>query len=161
MSLSLIVAMTPARLIGKDNSLPWRLPEDLQRFKNLTMGHPILMGRKTWDSLGRPLPGRENMVLSRSLDTAPEGTSLFSKWEAAAVTASSRDGFVIGGKALFEKALPLIAHAYVTLVHGEYEGDTWFPETDWSLAFDLGESSGELTSKSGVKYEYLDYHRKT
>lgn len=131
--LSLIVAMDRNRLIGRDNGLPWRLPDDLKQFKRLTVGKTILMGRKTWESLGRPLPDRDNWVLSRDPGFAPSGARVFSSLDAA--LAAHRDGelMVIGGAQLYQQALPLAQRLYLTEVDAQIEdGDAWFPPIDRS-----------------------------
>ena len=160
MSLSLIVAMTPDRLIGRDNSLPWRLSEDLKRFKQITMGHPIIMGRKTYDSIGKPLPGRRNIVLSRQADFDVEGVELANSWDEAVAAVGHMDAFVIGGRALFEMAMPVVDKVFLTLVNEKIEGDAYFPEVDWEASFEVAERSGEQKSEKGLKYEFIDYVRK-
>ncbi len=129
--VSLIVAMGRDRVIGRDNALPWRLRADLMRFKRLTMGHTIVMGRKTYESIGRPLPGRDNVVLSRASGLRIDGCRVVPSLEEAL-----RDGgervFVIGGAQVYAAALPLADAIHVTQVECASEGDTWFPEVDWS-----------------------------
>jgi dihydrofolate reductase len=131
MLISLIVAMDEASVIGRDNALPWRLPEDLKRFKALTMGKPILMGRKTFESIGRPLPGRENLVLTRSPGWYREGaTTVHSINEAIASAKGAAELIVIGGEEVFKAALPLARRIYLTEVHAHVAGDTTFPPFD-------------------------------
>jgi dihydrofolate reductase len=113
--ISLIAAMAGNRTIGRDNALPWRLPEDLRHFKATTLGKPVIMGRKTWESLGRPLPGRRNVVVSRNPDYRPEGGELTgSLAEAIAATADADEVFVIGGAELYRQALPSAQRLYLT-----------------------------------------------
>lgn len=130
--LSLIVALTrDARVIGRAGGLPWRLSEDLKRFKRLTMGHHIVMGRKTYESIGRPLPGRTSIVVSRQQQLFPASTSVKyagSLEEATALAGDDPEVFVIGGGELFREALPLADKAYVTWVDADLEGDTFFPQ---------------------------------
>lgn len=129
--LSLIVAMTPARVIGRDNGLPWHLPEDLKRFKALTLGKPIVMGRRTYESIGRPLPGRRNIVLSRRADFAPPGVEVVRSLDAAlAAAGDAAEIMIIGGAELYASALPLATRLYVTEVHGDVDGDVRFPPID-------------------------------
>jgi dihydrofolate reductase len=129
--VSLIVAMTPAGVIGRDNDLPWRLPDDLKRFKSLTMGRPVIMGRRTWDSIRRPLPGRTSIVLSRSATFAPPGAIVVPDLERALAAAGAVDeAFVIGGAQVYALALPIAQRLYLTLVHGEVAGDARFPPID-------------------------------
>ena len=125
----MIVAMDDQRLIGRDNGLPWRLPADLQRFKSITMGKPIVMGRLTWESLGRPLPGRRNIVITTRQDYTAEGADVVNSPEAAiALVAEVPEIMIIGGARLYEQMLPMAQRLYLTRVHGCFEGDTWFPE---------------------------------
>ena len=131
MRISLVVAMARNRVIGRDNALPWRLPADLAHFKRVTMGHPVVMGRRTYESIGRPLPGRKNIVVSRNPDfTAPGVTvvpSLEAAWKAAG---DAGEVSVIGGTTLFEETLPIADTIHLTEVEADVEGDTWFPEFD-------------------------------
>ncbi len=130
---SLVVAMARNRVIGRDNALPWRLPEELAHFKRVTMGHPIVMGRRTWESIGRPLPGRQNIVVTRTPGYAAPGctvvASLEEAWRAAGDAA---EVCIIGGTTLFEETLPIADRIHLTEVEAEVEGDTWFPEFDRS-----------------------------
>lgn len=123
--------MSRNRVIGRDNRLPWRLPADLAYFKRVTMGHPVIMGRKTWESIGRALPGRKNIVVSRNADYSAPGAvvvpSLAAAWEAAE---GADEASVIGGTSLFEEALPVADRIHLTEVDAEVEGDTWFPPFD-------------------------------
>ncbi len=125
--------MARNRVIGRDNHLPWRLPADLAYFKQVTMGHPVIMGRRTWESIGRPLPGRQNIVVSRNPDySAPGATvvgSLDDAWRAAG---DVDEACVIGGTSLFAEALPLADRIHLTEVDAEVEGDTYFPPFDRS-----------------------------
>jgi dihydrofolate reductase len=133
MNLSLIVAMTDQGVIGRAGGLPWRLSADLQRFKRLTMGRAILMGRKTWDSLGRALPGRRSIVLSGNRDFHPPGAEVVANFDDALdLVWDDDEAFVIGGADLFRQALPLARRWYLTRVHADVAGDTYFPEYDKS-----------------------------
>jgi dihydrofolate reductase len=133
--LSLIVAMTRAGVIGRDGGLPWQLSADLKRFKALTMGHHIVMGRKTFESLGRPLPGRKMIVISRQ-EPPPAGAGapffVHSLAEALRLAAEDAEVFVIGGAEIFAHALPHADRMYVTWVEADVAGDTVFPTMDWS-----------------------------
>ncbi len=139
MKLSIIVAVADNGVIGKDNTLPWRLSADLKRFKGLTMGHHLLMGRTTFESIGRPLPGRTTIVLSRGNPKLPEGVLLAGSLTEAgeiAFAAGETEAFVAGGAAAYKEALPEADLLYLTRVAGEYEGDTFFPEWNrdgWEL----------------------------
>lgn len=124
-----VVAMAEDRAIGLNNTMPWRLSEDLKLFKRLTMGHPILMGRKTWDSLGRPLPGRQNIVLTRSADfEAPGAIVIHDIAELHNIELQDSEVMVIGGAQIYKLMLPYMQGIYVSEVAGEWAADTWFPE---------------------------------
>lgn len=126
---ALIAAVARNGTIGRDNALPWRLPEDLRRFKALTTGHAIVMGRKTWESLGRPLPGRRHVVVSRDPDYRAEGiTVVHSLAEALAVAGD--DAYVIGGAMLYEQALPFVDRMEMTEIDADFAGDARFPPFD-------------------------------
>lgn len=135
--VALIAALGQNRVIGKDNQLLWHLPDDLRHFKAKTLGKPIIMGRKTWDSLGRPLPGRLNIVVSRQADLPLTGAMLASSLEAAIAIADAwakaqgaDELMVIGGGQLYAQALPLAQRLYLTRVQASPAGDAWFPEFD-------------------------------
>lgn len=135
MRLTLIAALGPGRLIGKDGGLPWRLPADLRRFKALTVGHVVVMGRKTYESIGRPLPNRRNLVLSRDPSFAPDGVEVFRSLDlalSAVAAAAAAEVFVIGGAAVYREALPRADRLELTQVDGSFEGDVFFPEFDES-----------------------------
>ncbi len=127
MEIAIIVAMTPQGLIGKDNQIPWRLSGDLQRFKKITMGHPIIMGRKTFESLPGLLPGREHIIMTRNPNYSAEGCVIVSNWEQIEILVEGK-AFVIGGADIYNYALPIATELYTTIVHAELEGDTYFPE---------------------------------
>lgn len=138
MRVTIIAAVAANGVIGRDNALPWRLPEDLRRFKRLTTGHVVVMGRKTFESLGRPLPGRRNIVVSRNPQYRPAGAEVAADLFAALrLAADEAEVFVIGGGEVFREALRLADRLELTLVEAEVEGDTTFPpvdEAEWSLA---------------------------
>lgn len=123
-----VVAMAANRAIGIHNTIPWRLPEDMRVFKRLTMGHPILMGRKTWESLGRPLPGRQNIVLTRDSSYQAEGAVVVhSLSELESLPLQCSEVMVIGGAQIYNMMLDKMQRLYVSEVAGEFEADTWFP----------------------------------
>ena len=136
MRISIIAAISDNGTIGRDNRLPWRLPADLRRFKELTMGKPLIMGRKTWESIGRPLPGRKNIVLSRDPDCrAPGCTVVHSAAAALQEAGASEEVMVIGGASLYELFLPQAHTLLLTYVHGMIEGEVKFPQIEpgaWS-----------------------------
>jgi len=138
--LALICAMASNRVIGRNNSLPWHLPEDLRYFKRVTMGKPIIMGRKTWESIGRPLPGRSNIVVTRQSGYEAAGASVVSSLpqalklaESIALIDGSEEAFVIGGAVLYREALAQAELFHLTRVHADVEGDTRLDEFDESL----------------------------
>ncbi|MBQ3217443.1 MAG: dihydrofolate reductase [Akkermansia sp.] len=123
-----VVAMAANRAIGLNNTMPWHLSEDLKLFKRLTMGHPILMGRKTWQSLGRPLPGRQNIVLTRDADFVAEGATIIHDIaELEELELMDSEVMVIGGAQIYALMLPHMRGIYVSEVHGEWSADTFFP----------------------------------
>lgn len=129
--LSLIVAMDQKRLIGRDNQLPWHLPADLRYFKATTLGKPVVMGRKTFESIGKPLPGRRNIVISRNTEfTAPGCDIVSSIDEALAQCSAEAEVMLIGGASLYAQTLERADCLYITRIHHEFDGDTWFPEFD-------------------------------
>ncbi len=160
MNLSIIAAMSANRVIGRQNSLPWRLPADLARFKRLTMGHPVIVGRKTFEAIGRPLPGRTMIVLTRRPDYAPEGTLVAHSLEEAIGMAQSDEVFVIGGEQIYRQALPRAHRLYLTLVEAQFEGDAVFPEfsrSEWQLVSSEQHSADD---KNPYPYTFLVYERK-
>lgn len=133
MIVSLVVAMARNRVIGRDNALPWRLPADLAYFRKVTMGHPIVMGRRTYESIGRPLPGRHNIVVSRNRAFQAPGCTVVGSLEEAWRAAGDTDEVcVIGGTSLFRETLPVADRIHLTEVEADVEGDTYFPEFDRS-----------------------------
>ena len=154
MSLSLIVAMAKNRTIGVDNALPWRCPEDLKHFKALTMGHHMIMGRKTFDSIGKPLPGRTTVVVSRNARLNIPGCKVaHSLPEALSLCFRDNEIFIVGGAELYAQALPLVETLYITEIQMEAEGNAYFPEFDkreWQ------ETSRDRHCQ--IKPNYLEYH---
>ncbi|WP_417618083.1 type 3 dihydrofolate reductase [Oceanisphaera sp.] len=136
MLVSMIVAMTRNGVIGKDNDMPWHLPGDLAYFKQTTLGKPVVMGRNTFNSIGKPLPGRRNIIVSRSLSEAPSGTEVVAS-PAAALTLLQDEAeiMVMGGGQLYQAFLPLSQRLYLTRIEAELDGDTYFPfqAADWQL----------------------------
>jgi dihydrofolate reductase len=131
--LSIIAALSKNRVIGINNQLPWKIPEDLKRFKEITMGHPVVMGRKTFESIGKPLPGRKNIVLTRGEFKFP-GVEVVQTFDQAIGNAKSEvtdECFIIGGAQIYELALPKIQKLYLTVIDKEVEGDAYFPEIIW------------------------------
>jgi len=127
MTLSAIVAMSPNRVIGREGGLPWHLPEDLKMFKERTTGHPIVMGRNTWESIGRPLPKRRTIIVSRSLHEPPTGTEVIPSLGELSQLGLEGEVFIIGGAQLYAAALPHCHYLYLTRLTTTYSGDTFFP----------------------------------
>lgn len=157
--LSIIVAIAKNRVIGINNTLPWHLPEDLKRFRALTMGHHIIMGRKTYDSLGRLLPGRTTVIVTRNTDYKVEGALIaHSLQDAIALCKADDEVFLIGGAELYQEGLKLSSKLYITEIALDVEGDAYFPEyssDEWQ------ESSREAhVSEQGLAFNYVTYVRK-
>ena len=158
MMLSAIVAMASNRCIGRDNTLPWRLPADLQRFKRLTLGHTLVMGRKTYESIGRPLPGRTMLVVTRQRDWAPEGVEVAHSLEQALERARGDEVFIAGGAQLYEQTMDRVRRLYLTRIEREYEGDTFFPDVDLSGWRLTAEESHPATATT-PPFAFLTYER--
>lgn len=162
MIISLIAAIADNGVIGRDNTLPWHLPADLKYFKRVTLGHPIIMGRKNYADIGRPLPGRHNIILSRDLSYQAEGcTVVHSEDEALAAAGDADEVFVIGGAEIYRIFLPLANRLLITQVHIDADGDVRFPAYDrseWTL-----ESQQDFTADdvNGLDYSFLVYRRST
>ncbi|MGG7618045.1 dihydrofolate reductase [Robertmurraya sp. GLU-23] len=157
--ISLLWAMDENRAIGRNNQLPWHLPEDLKYFKRVTMGKPIAMGRKTYDSIGRPLPGRENIVITRSKGITIEGCTVIHDVKDL-LKRDDEELFVIGGAEIFKEILPFADRLYVTEIREVFEADTFFPEYnlfEWEL---IESTPGMKDEKNPYNYEFLVYQRK-
>ncbi len=158
--MSLIAAMAANRVIGRDNRLPWRLPADLKRFKRLTMGHALIMGRKTFESIGRPLPGRSTIVVTRQTGYAPPGVQVAHSVQEALDLAGG-EAFIAGGAGLFQETLPVADRLYLTLIEKEFEGDTFFPDFDpsgWRL---VEEERHEPDAEVPYGYRFQIYDRRS
>ena len=161
MIISLIAAMDRNRLIGNNNQLPWHLPVDFAHFKSVTMGKPIMMGRKTFESIGKPLPGRQNIVLSRDSGWRAEGVDVASDLEHGLVLAASAEEImVIGGSTVYQLALPKVQRMYLTHVEAEFEGDAWFPLLaldEWRVS---AESFSEIDERNRYRCRFVTYEKK-
>ncbi len=160
MKLAIIVATDEQGLIGRDNDLPWRLSADLQHFKRVTMNKPIVMGRRTHESIGRPLPGRQNIVITGSRDFQASGCDVVhSLEEALALCQGQEEVMIMGGASLYQQTLPLADKLYLTLVHARLDGDTWFP--DWSSdEWDcVSREDHPADEKNDYDYSFLSYQR--
>ena len=162
-TVSLIVAYSRNRVIGKDNQLPWKLPGDLAHFKRQTLGKPIIMGRKTWLSLGRPLPGRTNIVVSRSGEGDFNGAVLVDSLEAAFAAAFDAAGNVdevciIGGAQLYADALPMVNKIIATEINTEIEGDAFFPKLDQDVWVETDRQP--QPPENNLAYDFVEYRRR-
>ena len=158
--ISIIAAMDKNRLIGRDNGLPWRLSADLKKFKELTTGNAIIMGRKTWESLGRPLPNRQNIVISRQKGLNIEGCETATSLEEAISLAKSEKKFIIGGGQIYKIALEVADEMLLTEVDTKADGDAWFPEFNkesWTLTEETKHSSDE---KNEHNFSFCTYSKK-
>lgn len=155
MRISLIVAKSQNNVIGKDNKLPWHLKDDLQNFKKLTMGHHILMGRKTFESIGKPLPGRMSLVLSSEAKPVQENLVWFTSiWRAIkyAERAGESELFIIGGEKIFKSALAIADRIYLTEINAEVEGDTYFPPLSLKNWNNVSEQSFEKSAENDYPF---------
>ncbi|HMY77816.1 MAG TPA: dihydrofolate reductase [Thauera aminoaromatica] len=157
----LIAAVARNGTIGRDNELPWRLKADLQHFRALTLGHPILMGRKTWQSLGRPLPGRRNLVVSRTPDYRAEGAECFADPAAAiAAAGEAQTLFVIGGAQLYALLLPLADRLELTEVKADVEGDAHFPAVDPARFVEERRETHHADADNAFDFDFVRYCRR-
>jgi dihydrofolate reductase len=163
MMVSLIVAVSSNGTIGRDGGLPWYLPADLRHFKRTTMGHHLIIGRRTWEEVGKPLPGRTMVVVTRSRSFAPEGARVVrSIEEALEIAAGDDEPFIGGGSQIYRIALArdLVDRIYLTRIHADVDGDTHFPEfdlDDWNL---ISEEHNDADEKNEYPYSFLVYERK-
>jgi dihydrofolate reductase len=161
--VSLIAALARNLVIGRDNGIPWHLPDDLKRFKQLTLGHPLVMGRKTFESIlaiaGKPLPGRESIVVTRSARYSPPGCRIVPSLDAALAAAGANEVFVIGGGELYALAMPLAERLYLTEIDADFEGDTLFPRFERAAWTEISREHRELAS-TGLRYDFVVYERR-
>jgi dihydrofolate reductase len=160
--IALIVAVAENGVIGARGQLPWHLPADLRRFKQLTMGHTLVMGRLTYESIGRPLPGRTSIVITGDLTRRYEGCLVAHSWEEACRAApADRDLFVIGGRQVFAAALPFADCLHWTQVHAAVEGDVYFPSLDWQDWELRHDERHEADERHAYAYSFRDYARRS
>ena len=163
MTLSIIAALGNNNVIGRDNQLPWHMPADLKRFKQLTSGHHLLMGRRTFESVGKPLPGRVTVVITRSHDYAPSGVAVARSLDEAISKAEATGDpeiFIGGGTEIFNQAIHRADRMYLTRVHAEPEGDTFFPEFDDVSEWHLVDAEHyEADERNPYPYSFLTYER--
>jgi len=159
--LAIIVAMARNRTIGINNTLPWHIPADLKRFKSLTMGHHLIMGRKTFDSIGKPLPGRTTVVVTRNHALRMEGCIMaYSLEEAIKACAGDDEIFIVGGAELYALAMPLVDTIYLTEIQQEVAGDAHFPEFDIKLWQELAREQHSQETPQTLEYHFVTYGRK-
>lgn len=161
--ISLLVAMDKNHVIGRDNDLPWHLPKDLKFFKELTTGHHVIMGRRTYDSIGKPLPNRTNWIITTEKSGYPEEVNLIHDMETIKKMNNEKpeeEFFVIGGGNVFKQVLPFADRMYITWIDESFEGDTFFPvfpEEEWTLS---KKEKGPKDEKNPYDYYFLQYDRK-
>jgi dihydrofolate reductase len=160
--ISFIAAMDRKGVIGKKNQLPWHLPEDMRYFKKTTMGRPVVMGRKTFEAIGKPLPGRKNIVLTKNARFHPPGCTVFRRLDEFLdyAAGAKEEIFVIGGAEIFRQLLPYAERLYITRIHHDFEGDAFFPETDWREWKLASRTKGIKDEKNPYDYEFLVYVKK-
>jgi len=147
-------------VIGLKNKLPWHISADLKNFKNITLGNPIIMGRKTYDSIGKPLKDRDNIVISRDNSLKIDGVEVVDSLEKAIfMTAEAPETFIIGGQQIYQIALPIATHMYVTKVEGNFEGDAYFPDYNQQEWREVGRE--DLITDDNLKFSFLKYERIT
>ncbi|NND68658.1 MAG: dihydrofolate reductase [Halioglobus sp.] len=166
MPLALIVAAAENGVIGRDNALPWRLPGDMQYFRRMTMGKPVIMGRRTYDSIGKPLPGRANIVITRSDTFAAEGVKVVHSLDEARALAAdialidgAEEAVVIGGAEIYREALPLAARLYLTRVHADVPGDVYLPEIDFCAWREVSRERTAAAGPNPFDYSFIVYER--
>ncbi|HSR02262.1 MAG TPA: dihydrofolate reductase [Methylophilaceae bacterium] len=156
--LSIIVAVADNRVIGLNNTLPWHLPDDLKRFKALTMGHHIIMGRKTYESLGRLLPGRTTVIVTRNPHYMVDGAIVVNSLEdALEASQKDREVFLIGGAELYALGISFAQRLYITEIHAEYAGDAYFPTIDYSVWHEV--TREQRIYNNDLRYSYVVYER--
>ncbi|MEL7187804.1 MAG: type 3 dihydrofolate reductase [Pseudomonadota bacterium] len=159
--ISIIVAASSNDVIGVQGTLPWRLSSDLKRFKEITLGKPIVMGRLTWESIGRPLPGRQNILITRQADFDAEGADVVTTpAEALRVAGDADEVMIIGGGQVYDLFLPKASRVYLTRVHTEIEGDTWFPPIDDSIWQLSGSERHPADENNDYAFEFQVFERR-
>ena len=164
--LAVIVAAAENGVIGRNNALPWHLPEDLRYFKKVTMGKPIVMGRKTFESIGRPLPGRTNIVITRNPDFQAEGVRAVASLDEAlrlaediALIDGAQEVVVIGGAEIYKAAIPRAGRLYITEVHASVEGDACLPQVEWKYWREIGREHHPALGTNPYDYSFVIYER--
>ena len=161
MPISIIVAASQNNVIGKDNQLIWRLSDDLKRFKALTTGHHIIMGRKTFDSIGKPLPNRTSIIITRQADYKAEGCIVVNSLEEALEKVpADQEAFIVGGGTIYKEVMDKADKLYLTLVHNKFDGDTFFPKIDDKIWKSVKREDHMPNEKNKFAYSFIDYVRK-
>jgi len=159
--IALIAAVAHNGVIGVENRLPWRIPEDMRRFRALTTGHSVIMGRRTWESIGKPLPDRQNIVVTRTRGEPPAGAEFAPSLDAALERVRLPEpAFVIGGEALYREALPRASLLYLTEIQRDFEGDARFPDFERSAWRETLRDRRALDDTSGFAYHFAAYERR-
>jgi dihydrofolate reductase len=161
MTVTIIAALGKNRVIGKDNRMPWHISDDLKRFKALTLGHPVVMGRKTFQSIGKPLPGRDNIVITGSHSFAAAGCRVVhSLADALTAAQAATEVFVIGGAEIYALALPLADRLQFTEVDAAIDGDAYFPDFDRSDWREVSREPGSTAGADRLRYDFVTYERR-
>jgi dihydrofolate reductase len=158
-TISIIAAVAENGVIGSGGKLPWNLPADLQRFKKITMGHSVVMGKATCQSIGKPLPDRKNIVLARESDFRPEGCIIADSIEQALSEAGDGEVFFIGGGNVYRQILPRADRLYLTRIHREFPGDVLFPEINLAEWKEVSREEGRVDAKNSIPHTFLVYGR--
>jgi dihydrofolate reductase len=157
--ISIIAAVADNNVIGGNNKLLWHLPADLKRFKQLTLGHPVIMGRKTFESIGKPLPGRENVVITRNPNFKAEGITIVRSLDEVLKKFSGQDVFIIGGAEIYAQSMSLADKIFLTRIYQLFEGDSFFPAIDERIWKVKREEMHEPDEKNPYRYAFIDYER--
>ena len=159
MTISIIVAIAQNHAIGKDNKLLWHLPNDLKHFKTITSGHTVIMGRKTYDSVGRPLPNRRNIVITRQqIEIA--GCEVVNSLEAAlALCKTEAEVFIVGGAEIYRRAMSVTNKIYLTIIHNDFDGDTYFPDIEQNIWVETEREYFEPDEKNNLAYSFITLER--
>jgi len=160
MIVSQIAAMSENHVIGKDNQLLWHMPNDLKHFKNTTSGHTVIMGRKTFDSVGKPLPKRRNIIITRQIITI-EGCEVVNSIDAALELSKDEDEvFIVGGAEIYKQALPYTDRVYLTVIHHHFDGDSFFPELSSNEWKEVSHENHPADEKNAFAYAFITYERR-
>ena len=161
MIVSIIVAIAENNAIGKGNQLLWRMPADLKHFKNATTGHTVIMGRKTFDSVGKPLPNRRNIIITRNTDLNIDGAEVVSSLEKAiSLCDQNEEVFIVGGAEVYKMAMPITDKIYLTVIHSVFDADTFFPEIDQEIWKETEVADNKADEKNPFDYTFSTYIRK-